>query len=162
MNIYDMLVAKQINGGGGGGGITPTGEIEITAPGQYDVTNYASANATYQKRQTRIFFIKPNTAIYVDAMTTANDTQIVSTSCAANTNTKIFVLAPSTNSSLSSVYLISGEIPNGAGKTLAITCSDPSVVPKIYEKDGTTTKTFVMKLNITAGGSNLLFNINVS
>lgn len=42
MNIYDMLIAKQINGGGG---ITPTGTIEITENGTgIDVAQYAYAD----------------------------------------------------------------------------------------------------------------------
>lgn len=41
--IDAVYAAGQAAGGSGGGGIVPTGEINITENGTYDVTNYASA-----------------------------------------------------------------------------------------------------------------------
>ena len=43
MDYRSILLARAI---GGGGGITPTGELAITANGTYDVTNYASADVS--------------------------------------------------------------------------------------------------------------------
>lgn len=43
-SLDDMPAAiASISGGGGGGGITPTGTIQITENGTFDVTQYASA-----------------------------------------------------------------------------------------------------------------------
>lgn len=43
-NTYDttLINSVTVNVSGGGGGITPTGTYTITAPGTYDITNYAS------------------------------------------------------------------------------------------------------------------------
>ena len=44
MDLYDILLAKNL--GGGGGGVTPTGTKSITSNGTYDVKSYASAHVS--------------------------------------------------------------------------------------------------------------------
>ena len=41
MSFYDILLAEKL---AGGGGVTPTGSLDISANGSYDVKNYAEAN----------------------------------------------------------------------------------------------------------------------
>lgn len=52
MNLFDLLLAKKL--GGGGGGITPSGTIEISENGQYDVTQYAEANVNVQSSPSEV------------------------------------------------------------------------------------------------------------
>ena len=69
MDLFSYLLGKK----SGGGGITPTGTINITENGTYDVTNYASAEVETSTPEplipeayTQVAWLKSNGTQYID------------------------------------------------------------------------------------------------
>lgn len=83
MDLFSYLLGKK----SGGGGSTPTGTINITENGTYDVTNYASAEVEVTPPVEPTL---PNTYLPLNYLE-ATGTQYIDTGYVANINTKIEV-----------------------------------------------------------------------